>query len=452
MSADTSASHRIFGRAALWAGFGLLSVSMTPAWSAETVDEAPATEVVNDAVVAPAGLAGTSETEAHQRTMFEYLRHPDLKPVRSLLVDQEMPIVGIRWGAQVQFDVPLNSEPDGAEATLREARLVFYRGFGPNWAAKATANYNNTGKFEIGDTYVNYTGWKTFKATLGVFRPAYSLESTSRRIGLTFMERALPVAALSERRSGGISLTKRSSNAILDAGLYLFSPDDEGQREKGQAVVLHYVHAPLDPERGLGIIAGRDIWAGVSLSYRTNATGPNTRFRSLPEVHVSDDYFVDTGAIDNADRIIRLGLEANKVAGPFSWQAEILTTKVLRDNAPDVLFSGAYLFASWFLTGETRNYDSATGSFLGIKPNKPFWRDGWGAWELAVRASTVDLNDKDVVGGRQRDLTLGLNWYPDHQFRVQANLIKVLDVDRPGSEFDGAAPWIAALRIQWYLP
>jgi len=32
-----------------------------------------------------------------------------------------------------------------------------------------------------------------------------------------------------------------------------------------------------------------------------------------------------------------------------------------------------------------------------------------------------------------------------------ANLVKVLDVDRPGSEFDGQDPLIFGLRFQWVL-
>jgi phosphate-selective porin OprO/OprP len=125
---------------------------------------------------------------------------------------------------------------------------------------------------------------------------------------------------------------------------------------------------------------------------------------------------------------------------------------VQRDGAKDVHFFGAYAFASWFLTGESRNYDSASGRFLGVTPKQFVERGGWGAWELAVRASTVNLNDEDIVGGRQRDVSLGLNWYVDDQFRLQANLVKVLGVKRPGSEFDGQDPWMAAVRVQWVLP
>jgi phosphate-selective porin OprO/OprP len=79
-------------------------------------------------------------------------------------------------------------------------------------------------------------------------------------------------------------------------------------------------------------------------------------------------------------------------------------------------------------------------------------RHGWGAFEIAVRASAVDLNDQDIVGGRERNLSLGLNWYMNERLRTQFNLVKVLDVKRPGNEFDGQDPLIAAVRLQFYLP
>jgi phosphate-selective porin OprO/OprP len=415
----------------------------------------PAAADPDSLIVEPLSATTTaSEPAVNQRRLLDRLRDTTFRPARSLLIDREMPLVGIRWAGDLQGDVPLNHEPDGAQATLREAKLTFYRGFGTNWSAKVQSNYNNEGHFELGDTYLVFTGWKSSSATLGIFKPGYSLENLSSRVGLTFMERALPVAALSERRSSGLSILKRTESSILNAGLFLFNPDEAGQREKGQAVVLRYVHAPLDPVKGLGfgMLGGRGIWSGVSFSYRRNASGPNTQFRSLPEVGVTEDYFVDTGAIDGADSIIRLGLEASKVNGPWSWQAELLSTQVQREQQQSVLFYGGYFYLSWFLSGETRDYNPASGEFRNVIPRAPLGHHSWGAWELAARLSLVDLNDKDVVGGEQSNFTIGLNWYLNRYLRVQANLVKVLDVKRPGSEFDGQDPLIAALRLQWYLP
>jgi len=431
----------------------------SPCAMGETAGEAETEQTTNSAQAVPApeqdgrdSNTKSNQPQEVQEQLLEQLEDGTFKPFRSLLVERQMPVLGIKWGADVQADFPINNEPSGAAPTLREARLIFYRSFGQKWSAKVQANYNNQGAFEIGDSYFVYTGWKTAGVKLGVFSPNYSLESLTSRTALTFMERALPVEALSERRSTGVGLIKRTPKSILEAGAYFLSPDQDGQKEKGQAVVLRYVHAPLEADRGWGPFGGHGIWSGFSLSYRTNAKGPNTQFRSLPEVGVVDDYFVDTGAIDGADTIIRLGLEANQVKGPFSWQAEILTAKVDRENESSTFFYGGYFFASWFLTGETRNYNPGTGVFDYVTPNSPVGNGGWGAWEVALRASTVDLNDKDVIGGQERNLTLGVNWYLNQRLRVQANLIKVLDVKRPGSQFDGEDPIIVAVRLQWYLP
>ena len=86
-----------------------------------------------------------------------------------------------------------------------------------------------------------------------------------------------------------------------------------------------------------------------------------------------------------------------------------------------------------------------------IDPLSPVRHGGKGAFELAARASYVDLNDRDIIGGEQANLSLGLNWYPNSSWRLMLNLIKVLDVKRPGSIYDGEDPLILSLRGQWYL-
>ena len=366
--------------------------------------------------------------------------------ISSLLVDKEIPLIGGKWHGDIFVDVPLNGEPDGAEITLRRAKLMYSHGFGSNWQLKLSANYNTGGGLEPSDSYLAYSGWQRARLTIGIIDPPFSLESASSSSGLTFMERGLAVAALSERRSGGVTFLHRTPRSILHGMLVLFNTSQDDLREQGQAIVLHYVHSPID-------FGGRDnnIHLGGSFSYRVNADENNTQFRSRPEIATVNSYYVDTGQINGADRITRASLEASRVAGRLSWQTEILASKVQRTGAETVDFWGAYAFVSWFLSNDSRNYEAGVGQYGPLTPSSPLFKGGWGAFELAFRASYVDLTDKDVIGGEESNLSLGFNWYLNYKLRLMTNLIKVLDVDRPGSKYDGLDPLIFSMRAQWLI-
>jgi phosphate-selective porin OprO and OprP len=117
-----------------------------------------------------------------------------------------------------------------------------------------------------------------------------------------------------------------------------------------------------------------------------------------------------------------LGFGAELVAayGPFSVQAEYLGTHYGRDpgllaffnsgglHAPggtSLNFSGYYVYATWYLTGESRAeaYHSypeefnAPATFGQIKILHPVSAGGTGAWEVAARFSEINLNDGSVL-------------------------------------------------------
>jgi phosphate-selective porin OprO/OprP len=46
---------------------------------------------------------------------------------------------------------------------------------------------------------------------------------------------------------------------------------------------------------------------------------------------------------------------------------------------------------------------------------------GFGAWELAVRYSFIDLSNKAVQAGRLDSVTVGLNWYLNTNTKLQFN-------------------------------
>jgi phosphate-selective porin OprO/OprP len=70
-----------------------------------------------------------------------------------------------------------------------------------------------------------------------------------------------------------------------------------------------------------------------------------------------------------------------------------------------------------------------------------------GAWEIAARYSTVDLNDEDIEGGTEDNVSFGVNWYSQVHWRFLGNVIKV-DADGPEGEED---PWILQFRVQYFF-
>ena len=94
------------------------------------------------------------------------------------------------------------------------------------------------------------------------------------------------------------------------------------------------------------------------------------------------------------------------------------------ESGDSATFAGGYVEALFVLTGEVHEYDREFGSIERLKPHCPINEGGIGAWELAGRLSTLDLNDGPVDGGRVHDATLGVNWFLNHNTRLQFNAIR----------------------------
>jgi len=127
-----------------------------------------------------------------------------------------------------------------------------------------------------------------------------------------------------------------------------------------------------------------------------------------------------------------LDIETAGTLGPLFWQGEYYAYQVERSGLKAADFTGAYGQLSWSLTGEQHAYNPQAAAYYRLVPRTAFdWRNGtWGAWEVAARIDYVDLDSHFIAGqalsalpaavdgGRQRGLSLGLNWYPNDIIRV----------------------------------
>jgi phosphate-selective porin OprO/OprP len=130
----------------------------------------------------------------------------------------------------------------------------------------------------------------------------------------------------------------------------------------------------------------------------------------------------DTGDIA-AEDMKSFGIEAAGVQGAWSFQGEYLHNFV--SGSFENNFYGLYAYASYFLTGESRPYDTRKGVFGRVKPkrNFSFGGEGYGALETALRFSYLDLDDGPVKGGILRSLTAGLNWYLHDHSKIRLNYV-----------------------------
>lgn len=264
----------------------------------------------------------------------------------------------------------------------------------------------------VKDVRLQYEGWKLADLDFGQFKVPFGLEELTSSNNLVFIERALPSDAVAPSRRLGLGLAHAGDRHTL-AAMAFGSAIDGGSR--GRGVAARATYAPI--ERGQSV-----LHLGAALA--VERPRGELKFNARPESKASDVRFVNTGDLDGVRRIDRIGLEAAWKSGPLWLQAEWMQAALQREQAmPGVRLRGWSLAGAWLLTGESRAYRK--GVFRGVSVSRP-----GGAWELTARVSRIDLDRRDVRGGRERNLTLGVNYYLNENVRFMANWIQVRSARR----------------------
>jgi phosphate-selective porin OprO/OprP len=308
------------------------------------------------------------------------------------------------------------------------------------------------------DQYVDYYGAirnKPFKKylgldslQLGVFSPQMGLEASGSSENTDFLEVGSPTSAFEPGDRLGIQLAGSGLEQRFTwaFGFFSLSTENEtGNASKSKASGIGRITLlPWYKEEDGSL---RLLHLGASGNYVHSGTN-QIRYQSRPESYLAPET-VDTGTIDSSKAFL-YGLEGAWVHGPYCVQGEYFHSFV-KDNLGDRLnFGGFYVYGTYFITGESRPYDRRDGTFGRVRPKENFsWKQRtWGAWELGVRFSHLDLNDGPVHGGRMDILTGGLNWSPSPLVRVMFNYLRQNISNAPN--FDGVGHTFT-LRFQLYL-
>lgn len=334
---------------------------------------------------------------------------------------------------------------------LRRARLGMEGTMFGDWAYRLEADFagggrddSNTQEVDINDAYIRYAPKDAkYFVTVGQHKTPNGLDQLASSPNLTFLERANVLGAFLDRRTGGgdrkfgLSYAYNADNWTATVGVFGQNLAITGAPvgaapipDESYGVHGRFTYAPIQEETSW-------IHLGVSGFYRETAGQKAIRFGDRPEVRVDNVRTIDTGNV-TADSYYFIGAEAAAAFGGFSVQAEYANTWVNRPTGGNVSFDGGYVAIAYVLTGETVSYRN--GVVEGIKPKANFSPSGggWGAWQIAARYSFIDLNDLNVLGGKEENITVGLNWWINPNLRTSFNYIR-FDAKRQGVQTAGDA-------------
>ena len=324
----------------------------------------------------------------------------------------------------------------------------------------------------VENAYLSYTGLKPFGGKLaiegGIMDLPFTLDEASSSNDLPFMERA----------AAGIAATNIAAGDFRSAAGARWYTDTFwiGAYATGPTTGAIHSASSLNPQgttEQLGafarvadqIISGKDYSLHVGggaewLIHPPHNLIAGTQTLTLsdrPEVRIDPTVLVSTNAIAGVSQAQVYNAELAATYGPLFFQSEYLWFNVDRTAfapLPSLKFQGGYAEVAYALTGETRLYNAASASYGGIAPANPFSLNGgdWGAWEVAGRYSTIDLNDRlgfanGIAGGRQTIYTLALNWYVNRNVRfmfdyLHGNVAKQVtptNLGDAGAKFDAFA-------------
>lgn len=361
---------------------------------------------------------------------------------------------------------------------LRRGRLYFTGKF-DDFRVNITPDFGGSpdGSPTLFEANVNYTGIKPVTATIGYFHPFVSLEDATFPGNLLFLERP-SIINIERSVAAGIQRASLGANAATDdyfASAYLTGPVFGAQNPSllnGEQVGL------------IGRLAARpyrdedwNLHAGFSgqtvFHPNINASGTPGVSRTTvtlddePELRIDFNKLVSTGPLSARGASVyggELGASWRNflVQGEF-YQIDVTQSKLPSDPAPRLGFNGGYVEGGWVLTGEPIPYDSERAAWGRPKVEHPFSLadGGIGAWEIAARYSTLDLNSHvipgvsqnvtgGVYGGQQQIAALALSWYPNDwlRFMLQFQYVDVNKLNSAGTVQIGQRFETLAARAQ----
>jgi len=333
------------------------------------------------------------------------------------------------------YDDDITPLHDGGE--IRRLRLKVSGSVFKDWRYSYSYDAVSNKDFRIKGAYIGYRGIDGWRLKAGNLQQPFGLEELTSSKHITFMERGL-VNLFSPSYTLGVTANTWGDNWSATVGIFDDTIAERNQNNDGShGFAARLAYTPIKSDDFL-------VHLGIATVQQNLDSDQTVSFSTRPESHYTDSKLLSTGTLGDVDSKSLYGLEAAMVKGPWSLQGEYVMAELDRNDNADPDFDGWYVQGSWFATGEKRRYSSKSGAFTSVKPKSKY-----GAIELALRYSELDLEDAGVTGGRGQNTTVGVNWYITRYVRVMANYVDVsAEPNRNGNDEDAD---VLQARIQaWF--
>ncbi len=292
----------------------------------------------------------------------------------------------------------------GSGSEIRRSR-IYLKGKYHDWQYRFQTNINRQGASNS-NTYIKYSGFESFDLYVGKHAEPLGLESANSSKFISAIERSVTGNShFAGDRELGVSIAGYGSDYAYQLGVFDIAST---ATDNNYAITGRLSYLPLQTKHQL-------LHLGMAISVRDlDQTSPfqvqdRAGVHSTPVKSITTDSFYA-----NSSQVYNFELSYQHSNWHITGEYQLAQFDELGENSKRE-FSSHYLQASYFLTGDTRSYDHASGTFLGVSANSQN-----GAWEVFTRVENVNFLDK-AQGSAASIVTSGINYFATKFTRLSLN-------------------------------
>ena len=325
---------------------------------------------------------------------------------------------------------------------LRRLRPTFEAQLGKYLAARLTPEFAGNSATVV-DAYLDLKLTPLFVIRAGKVKGPVGLERLQSASNIAFIERAYPTE-LAPNRDIGVTLLGDYDGGVVSYAVGYYNGTADGRDaaatdvDDKKEVTARIFFEPFRNDPGLFQNLGFGVAGstGTKLGSTVGTGGVLPQYRT-PVQQSFFQYATGVAADGTHQRLTAQAYWYRYALGLFGEYIESKQEIALAAARAELEHAAWQLTASYVLTGEDNGFRGVA------KPRKPFASgadSGWGAFEVVLRATELDVDDGAFSGfanpatqaSNALTYAAGLNWYPTANARLSVNYAM--------TQFEGGAP------------